>query len=157
MASQINQRMVPPTEDVRSDLSGMAPSRGGTICNQIQQLTTQVCIPNARLQGLGSGCPHCVLGGPGSVCLSTSVSPGKSDHQIVGSLVQEGHLDSPGLTKHALVSESGESVVPNTHLLSPPNQSGEPTTQLRLAQGSSESQSPCLVPQTCFNHRTSFI
>ena len=69
-----SDRIAPPARGMRSDLSGLISSQGGPNCNQIQQQTTQVCVPSSLLQGLGSGCSNCVLGGPGSVCLSSSVS-----------------------------------------------------------------------------------
>ena len=55
------------------------------------------------------GCSDGVLGGPGSVCLPSSVSPGKSDQQDFRSLLQESHSGSPGLVQHAVVFGSGSS------------------------------------------------
>ena len=43
--------MVPPAKGVQSDLCGVALSLGGPICNQIQEQTTQVCVPSSGPQG----------------------------------------------------------------------------------------------------------
>ena len=91
--------------------------QGGPHCNQIQQ-TTLVLSPSPAPRGLGSGCS--VSWQDLDLYAFHPVPSGKSDKQIVQSLVQEGHSDSSGLALHAMVLGSGESVFPNTHLSPPP-------------------------------------
>ena len=112
--------------------------------NKLSQFVSSVQEPKAWAVGCSDG----VLGGPGSVCLPSSVSPGKSDQQDFRSLLQESHSGSPGLVQHAVVFGSGSSVIPNTHLPPQPIQSGEPTLQQSPTLGYGESHPPCLVPRT---------
>ena len=91
-------------------------------------------------QGLGSGRSEGILGEPGSLCLFSSISPGKGDQQIVGSPVQEDHSDCSGLAQRAIILGSSESIISDTHLPSQSTQSGESAIQGSPAQGSGESQ-----------------
>ena len=84
--------MVSSAGHVQPDLPGVGPCRGGSLCYQIQQQAGQVCVPNSGPQAWGR-CSVFVLGGSGSLCLSSSSSPRKGDQQDLRSLVQEGNSD----------------------------------------------------------------
>ena len=52
----------------------VAPATSGPVCHQVQQQTATVYVTGARPPGLGSGCTQPLLGGPGPICLSTSMA-----------------------------------------------------------------------------------
>ena len=71
--------MVPSSGGLQPPLPALTPSRGGSVCHQIQPQTYQVSVPSPRSSSLGRVCSKPILGWPGSVCLSTNSSPGEQD------------------------------------------------------------------------------
>ena len=103
--------------------------------NQFQ--TTSVCVPSSQSQGVDSGCIKPVLGGSGSVCLSSSPPSDKCSDRS-----QKDDNPSSGLAEHALVLGSGGDVIPNPSLSSQP-----PGSQRQPSQGSTKPEPSCLAPR----------
>ena len=56
--------MVPAPGGLCSDLSQVAPSQSGLVCDQVQLQAASVRVPSPRHDSLDSGCPESVLGEP---------------------------------------------------------------------------------------------
>ena len=112
----------------------------------VQLQTCQIRVPRSRPESLGGGHPDSLLGGPGSICLPSSVPSRPSDQQIIRSPIQKGDPDSPGLAQHAMVWGSGGSAIPDTHLSPKPSRFSDSTFQRSSSQGSGQSQPSCMAP-----------
>ena len=139
--------MVPSPGSLHSDLSQMAPSQTGLVCDQVQLQATPVHVPSLRPQGVGRGCLKPLLGGSGSVCLSSSSSVDKCPDQSSQSSLQEDDNSSSGLAQHALVLGPGGDVRPNPGLSSQSPRSPDSAVQRQPSQGSSKSEPSCLAPR----------
>ena len=76
--SNHSNRMVPSPRGLPSHLFPVAPAPGGSICHQVQQQTSTVCLTGSRPPSMGSGCTQPFLGESGSICLPTSSQFGQS-------------------------------------------------------------------------------
>ena len=139
--------VVPPSRDLRPPLSNLAFSPSGHVCNKVQLQASSICVPNSRPKGLVSGCSDIVLGGPGHVPLSPSVSDGEGGQQAVRSLVSQSNPDCPGMAQHALVLGPSGTVCEGSSMSSTPPRSSDPTFQQGTSQGSDKPKSPCLAPR----------
>ena len=139
--------MVPSPGSLHSDLSQMAPSQTGLVCDQVQLQATPVRVPSPQPQGVGRGCLKPVLGGSGSVCLSSSSSVDKCPDQSSQSSLQEDDNSSSGLAQHALVLGPSRDVLPNPGLSSQSPRSPDSAVQRQPSQGSSKSEPSCLAPR----------
>ena len=142
-----SDRVVPPSGDLRHPLSNLALSPSGHVCNKVQLQTSPVCVPNSRPEGLVSGRSDAVLGKPGHVPLSPSVSDGEGGQQAVRPLVSQSNPDCSGMAKHALVLGPSGAVGHGSSLSSTPSRSSDPTFQQGTSQGSDKLKSPCLAPR----------
>ena len=68
-------RMVPPSRGLPSNMLLVAPGSSGPVCYQVQQQTTTVCFTGYRPPCLGSGCTQPVLRGSGPIFLPLPLSP----------------------------------------------------------------------------------
>ena len=75
----------------------------GSICNQIQSQTSQVCITSIRRVGLEGRCVDSSVGEPGRLCLSSGSNSGTGGHQTVGPRMSPNHPDCTGMAQHAMV------------------------------------------------------
>ena len=139
--------VVPPSRDLRPPLSNLAFSPSGHVCNKVQLQASSICVPNSRPKGLVSGCSDIVLGGPGHVPLSPSVSDGEGGQQAVRSLVSQSNPDCPGMAQHALVLGPSGTLCEGSSMSSTPPRSSDPTFQQGTSQGSDKPKSPCLAPR----------
>ena len=139
--------IVPSPGRLRSDLSPMAPSQTGPVCDQVQLQATPVRVPSPQPQGVGCGCLKPILGGSGSVCLSSSSSVDKCPDQSSQASLQEDDNSSPGLALHALVLGPGGDVLPNPGLSSQSPRSPDSAVQWQPSQGSSKFEPSCLAPR----------
>ena len=67
-----SDRMVPSPRGVPSHMLPVASASSGSLCHQVQQQTTSVCVTGPRPPGMGSGCTRPFLGKSGPICLPTS-------------------------------------------------------------------------------------
>ena len=130
-----------------SDLSQMVSSQIGPICDEVQLQATSVCVPSPRSQGMGCGCLKSVLGGSGSVCISSSPPFDKCSDKGPQSSLKADDNCSPGLAEHALVLGSGGDVIPNPSLPSQSPGSSDTAIQRQPSQGSTKPEPSCLAPR----------
>ena len=88
----------------------VAPAPSGLVCHQVQQQTSTVCVTDSRPPDLGSGRTQPFLGGPGPICLSTSIHLGQSGGEVTGLPLQQDHTDCSRVAQHALVLGSSGNV-----------------------------------------------
>ena len=134
-----SDRMVSSPGGLRPPGSDLAPSPGGHICNKVQLQTSPVCVPSARPQCMGSGCPNSLLGKPGHVCFSPSIITGQGGRQTVGPSLQESDPHSSGLAQHAMVLGPGGTVISDPSL---PTHSSRPS-DTAIQQGASQKSDQC--------------
>ena len=108
-------RVVACTRGVQVNLSDLAHSTSGLVCDSVQQQVTTVCIPSARSKCLGSGLAEPVLGGSGSLRLSSNGSSGKDNVKGQGQSLPKADNHSTRVAKNAMVlgpSGNGSSGAP---------------------------------------------
>ena len=105
-------RVVSPSRGFPNNLQQVAPASNRSICHDVQQQVTSVCVTGTRSPGLSSGCTQSAMGGSGGICLSASSHLGQSGGEIAGLPVQENHSDCSRVTQHALVLGSSGHVQP---------------------------------------------
>ena len=124
---------------------------GGTnlrsICHEVQQQVTSVCVTSTGLLGSSSGCAQSAMGESGRIRLSTSGHLGQSGGEVAGLPLQENHSDCSGVAQHALVLGSSDHVQSDP---TEPAQSAQPvdtTFQSDPSQKSDKPKSPCMAPR----------
>ena len=125
------------------DLSQVAPSQTGPVCDKVQLQATPVCVPSPRPQGVGCGCLKPILGQSGSVCLSSGSSVDKYPDQSSQSSLQEDDNSSSGVAQHALVLGPGGNVLPNTDVPSKSPRSPDSAIQRQSSHGSTKPEPSC--------------
>ena len=105
-----SNRVVTSSRSVQSYMLPVAPAPGGPVRHQVQQQTATVCVTGPRPPGMGSRCSQSFLGGPGSICLSTSSHLGQSSGKVTGLPLQQDNPDCTGVAQHALVLGSSGNV-----------------------------------------------
>ena len=140
-------RVVPLPGGLQPPLPAVAHSRGGLVCNQIQQQAPQVCISSPGPSSLGRACSKFLLGGSGPVCLSTNSPPGQCGEQTPVPRLQKADSHRPGLGQHALVLGSSGAVSSDSSLPASAPQSGGATVQWEPSQRSGQSEPSCLAPR----------
>ena len=123
----------------------------GSVCHQVQQQTTTVCITGSRPTSLGSGCTQSALGGPGPVCLPTSSHLGHSCGEIAGLPMQQNHSDCTRVSQHALVLGSSD------HIQSDPTVSAQSAPLIDSAIQPDPSLEPGKSESACLAPRASAI
>ena len=96
-------RVVPTSRSLSSDLQPMAPAPDRSICHEVQQQVTSVCLSSTGLPSCSSGRTYSAMGGSGCICLPTDRHIGQSGGENTGQPLQENHSNCPGLAQHALV------------------------------------------------------
>ena len=139
--------MVPSPGGLQPPLPAVAHSRGGLVCNQIQQQAPHFCISSPGPSSLGRGCSKFLLGGSGPVCLSTNSPPGQCGEQTPVPWLQKANSYRPGLAQHTLVLGSGGAVSSDSSLPASTPQSGGATVQCEPSQGSGRSEPSYLAPR----------
>ena len=140
-------RVVSSPGGLQPPLPTVALSRGGPVCNQIQQQAPKVCISSPGPSSLGRGCSKSLLGGSGPVCLSTNSPPGQCGEQNPVPRLQKDNPHRPRLAQHALVLGSSGAVSSGPALPASTPQSGGATVQWEPSQGSGRSEPSCLAPR----------
>ena len=135
--------MVPSSGSFRLPGSDLAPSLSGHVCNKIQLQTSPIRVSSARPQCVGSGRPNSLLGEPGHVCLSPSVVTGQGGQQTIG----PSDPNSPGLAQHAMVLESGGTVVPDSSFPTHSSRPSDTAIQQGASQESDQSKPSRLAPR----------
>ena len=139
--------IVPSPRSVQSDLSQVAPSQTGPVCDKVQLQATPVCVPSPRPQGVGCGCLKPILGQSGSVCLSSGSSVDKYPDQSSQSSLQEDDNSSSGVAQHALILGPGGNVLPNTDVPSKSPRSPDSAIQRQSSHRSTKPEPSCLAPR----------
>ena len=140
-------RVVPSPGGLQPPLPAVAHSRGGLVCNQIQQQAPQVCISSPGPSNLGCGCSKFLLGGSSPVCLSTNSPPGQCGEQTPAPRLRKANSHRPELVQHALVLGSSGAVSSDSSLPASTPQFGGATIQWEPSQGSGRSEPSCLAPR----------
>ena len=140
-------RVVPTSRSLSSDLQPMAPAPDRSICYEVQQQVTSVCVSSTRLPSCSSGRTYSAMGGSGCICLPTDRHIGQSGGETNGQPLQENHSNCPGLAQHALVLGLGDHVQPSPSQLTQLARSVDTAFQPDPAQESDQPKSPCLAPR----------
>ena len=139
-----SNRMVPPSRGFPSYMQQVAPPSGRSICHEIQQQVTSVCVASTGLLGNSSGCTQYAMGESGRIRLPTSGHLGQSGGEVTGLTLQENHSDCSEVAQHALVLGSSD------HVQSDPTEPAQPvdtTFQSDPSQKSDKPKSPCMAPR----------
>ena len=139
--------MVRSPGSIQSDLSQVAPSQTGPVCDKVQLQAIPVCVPSPRPQGVGCGCLKPILGQSGSVCLSSDSSVDKYPDQSSQSSLQEDDNSNSGVAQHALVLGPGGNVLSNTDVPSKSPRSLDSAIQRQSSQRSTKPEPSCLAPR----------
>ena len=100
----------------------VAPASTRSICHEVQQQVTLVCVTGTGSTGYSSECAQFAMVGSGSIHLPTVSHIGQSG-DFAGLPIQENHSDCSGVARHALVLVSSGHVQPNP---TEPAQSAQP-------------------------------
>ena len=122
----------------------VAPTSDRSICHEVQQQVTSVCVTSVGLLGSSSGCTQSAMGESGCICLPTSGHLGQSGGEVAGLPLQENHSDCSGVAQHALVLGSSD------HVQSDPTEPAQPVDtalQSDPSQKSDKPKSPCMAPR----------
>ena len=142
-----SDRMVSSSRGFRPPVSGLAPSPGRHVCDQVQLQASPVRVPSTGPQCLGSGRSNSLMGEPGHVCLSPSVVARQGGQQTVRPSVQQSDPNSSGLAQDAMVLGSSGSVIPDTPLPTQSPRSSDPALQQGSSQGSDQSKPSHMAPR----------
>ena len=125
----------------------VAPASSGPICHQVQQQTSTVCLTGPRPPGMGSGCTHPILGGPGPICLLTGSHLGQSGGEATGLPLQQNNSDCPRVAQHALVLGSSGNAKSDPTVSAQHTQHSVSAIQPGPSQEPVESEPTCLAPR----------
>ena len=142
-----SNRMVPPSRGFPSYMQQVAPTSDRSICPEVQQQVTSVCVTSTGLLGSSSGCTQSAMGESGCIRLPTSGHIGQSGGEVTGLPLQENHSDCSGVAQHALVLGSSDHVQSDP---TEPAQSVQPVDtafQSDPSQKSDKPKSPCMAPR----------
>ena len=139
-----SKRMVPSSRGFPNYMQKVASTSDRSICHEVQQQVTSVCITSPGLPGSSSRCTQSPMGGSGRVCLSTSSHLGQSGGEVTGLPLHENHFDCSGVAKHALVLGSSDHVQPDP---TEPAQPVDTTFQSDPSQKSDKPKSSCMAPR----------
>ena len=136
--------MVASSRGFPNYMQKVASTSDRSICHEVQQQVTSVCITSPGLPGSSGRCTQSPMGGSGRVCLSTSSHLGQSGGEVTGLSLHENHFDCSGVAKHALVLGSSDHVQPDP---TEPAQPVDTTFQSDPSQKSDKPKSPCMAPR----------
>ena len=139
--------MVPPSRGFPSYMQQVAPTSYRSICHEVQQQVTSVCVTSTGPLGSSSGCTQSAMGESGRLRLPTSGHLGQSGGEVAGLPLQENHSDCSGVAQHALVLGSTDHVQSDP---TEPAQSAKPVDtafQSDPSQKSDKPKSPCMAPR----------
>ena len=142
-----SNRMVLPSRGFPNYMQQVASTSDRSICHEVQQQVTSVCVTSTRLPGSSSRCTQSPMGGSGRLCLPTSSHLGQSGGEVTGLPLQKNHSDCSGVAQHALVLGSSDHVQSDP---TEPAQSAQPvdtTFQSDPSQKSDKLKSPCMAPR----------
>ena len=105
-----SNRMVPPSRGFSSFVQQVAPAQNRSICHEVQQQVTSVCVTSSGPTGSSSGCTQFPMAGSGCLRLPTDSHFGQSSGEVAGFSMQENHPDCPWMAQHALVLGSSDHV-----------------------------------------------
>ena len=128
-----SNRMVPPSRGFPSYMQQVAPTSDRSICHEVQQQVTSVCVTSTGLHG--------------RIRLPTSGHLGQSGGEVTGLTLQENHSDCSGVAQHALVLGSSDHVQSDPTEPSQPAQPVDTTFQSDPSQKSDKPKSPCMAPR----------
>ena len=133
-----SDRMVSSPRGVSNSVQPVAPAPSGSVCHQVQQQTTTVCLAGSRPTGLGSGCPQPIVERSGSIRLPTSHHLGQSGVEVAGLPMQQSNFDCPRV---ALVLGPGSHVQSDPVVPAHPAQFTDSAIQPHPSQESGEPES----------------
>ena len=153
--------VVPSSRGVPSYMLPVAPASSGSVCHQIQQQTTTVCVTGPRPPGMVSVCTQSVLGrslhsvcpgkiwnpDSGPICLPTSSHLGQISGEVAGLPMQQNHTECTGLAQHALVLGSSGNVQSDSTVSAQPTHLGVSAIQPDPAQEPVKPEPTCLAPR----------
>ena len=142
-----SDRMVTSSRSVPGFMQPVAPASGRSVCHQVQQQTSSVCLSSPRPPGVGSGCTQPLLGRSGSLCLPTGSHLGQSGGEATGLPLQQDNSDCTRLAQRALVLGSGSNVKSDPTLPAQHTQLSVSAIQPGPSQEPVESEPTCLAPR----------
>ena len=143
-----SNRMVPSSRGFPNYMQNVASTSDRSICHEVQQQVTSVCITSPGLPISSSRCTQSPMGGSGRICLSTSSHLGQSGGEVTGLTLHENHFDCSGVAKHALVLGSSDHVQPDP---TEPAQPVDTTFQSDPSHKSDKPRYPCMAPRVPSN------
>ena len=112
-----------------------------SICHEVQQQVTSVCVTSSGSPGSSSGCTQFPMGGSGRICLPTSSHLGQSGGEAAGLPMQRIILIAPGWPNMPWFWD---------HVQSDPTEPAQPVNtaiQSDPSQKSDKPKSPCMAPR----------
>ena len=142
--SDHSNRMVPSSRGFSGNMLQVAPAQHRSICHEVQQQTTSICVACTRSPSHCGGRPQSTLGGSGRLCLPTNSHTGQSVGEVTGFSLQENHSDCSRVAQHALVLGSSSHVQPDPSQFTQP---ADTAVQSDPSQKSHKPESPCMAPR----------
>ena len=140
-------RMVPPARNLPSHMRQVAPASNRSLCDEVQQQTTPVCITGSGPQGHCSGCTQFVLGAPGRIRLPTDSHIGQSGGEVARLPVPEVDHYCPRVAQHGMVLGPSGNVQPNPIASASIAKPTDSALQSDPSQESDKPKSPCMAPR----------
>ena len=140
-------RVVSFHEGVQSLVLQVGQATDRPLCHQVQQQTAQVCVSGSASSSMGGRCLESAVVDSGGVCLSTSLSAGKSSIQSDRPRLSQDDFDSSRLAQHVMVLGPGHPIKSGSIDTCTTGGSGDSTLQWDLPPRPSTSESACMAPR----------
>ena len=103
LGQTLQKRVVSTSRGLPVSMQQVASALNRSMCHEVQQQVTSICVTSTRPPGLGSGCTQSATGESGCVSHPTSSHLGQSGGEAAGLPMQENHSDCSRVAQHALV------------------------------------------------------
>ena len=147
IGTDYSNRMVPPSRSFSSPVQQVAPTSNRSLCHEIQQQVTPVCLTSSGPHGHCSGCTQFVMGRSGRIRLPTDSHIGQSGGKVTGLPIPEVDHHRPGLAQHDMVLGASGNVQPDTIAIASTSKPTDSTLQSDPSQESDKPKSPCMAPR----------
>ena len=140
-------KMVPPSRSFSSPVQQVASASNRSLCYEIQQQVTPVCITSSGPHGHCSGCTQFVMGRSGRIRLPTDSHIGQSGGEVAGLPIPKADHHCPGVVQHDMVLGPSGNVQPDPIALASTAKPLDSTLQSDPSQESDKPKSPCMAPR----------
>ena len=102
--------MVPPSTSFSNAVRQVALTSDRSLCHEIQQQVTPVCVTGSGSHGQCSGCTQPAVGRSGCLCLPTDSHIEQSGGEVTGLPLQKADPYCSGVAQHDMVLGPGGNV-----------------------------------------------